>query len=422
MYYVPTTNALGPSAANRMPFSPLPARQAAPGDLQRANSEEALPEKEGYKMPKSAGKTEPGGLSVPHQPLSQPPVASNGPWGRGSGWPNYGPMQGSPSASEEPSAKLAPSPGDSVQLTRPAETKLKSETGNPPQKNSTDVKNDAKQDAGKNGEMPKPQSEKKQSAEPTHPLKPDAPKDGKPEPNQSQHGNASKLVGIFKVTFSLLVTGGINAFLFGVPLPVAAGASALVAASQSAVALKIHREDHPLSRKLVAFTRRLTGKTDDKTPSGKEWAMVPIWGAVCGFFGLAESVVNHAVKSIREKNGIKPKDFDTRLKAIEEDLGKPNCRLRRIKELQRDSMNLGKTAFAKLSEFLEKWAKKESLIGKPGQLANWAFNQFKSAGGGRKMGLAYTWGFVITTIGGMAQTSLAALLQQRIDKAHGLKR
>jgi hypothetical protein len=228
--------------------------------------------------------------------------------------------------------------------------------------------------------------------------------------------NASTFIGAFKVTSALIVTGGINAFFFGVPLYIASGLSALVAGSQSLAALKIHKEDNEFTRKIVAFSRKVMGRQDDLTPGGKEWSMVPVWATICGFFGLSEAMGNHIYKQV---TGYQEKSFRDREEELTKVLHKDNGWLNVLKPMQ--DMQLSGMKFVKASkecveELFKNWAAKGGVL----KIPHIALQQLLASSGGRNMPLAYLWSFGIASFGGAFQTALAALIQQKVDKANGI--
>lgn len=242
-------------------------------------------------------------------------------------------------------------------------------------------------------------------------------------------GSASTLIGTFKVGSALIITGGINAFLFGVPLKTAALVSGLVASSQSLTALKIHRENNEFSKKLIGFTRKLMGRENDHTPSGKEWSMVPVWAGVCGMFGLTEAFGNHMYTKITKTP---PKTLTQRFDALTEEvreLDKKNVTgaSARFRKFQLRTMERG-IAFIEIAEKkANEYAKQEgkTWLKTGGELAVKALAKAKhfseNSAGGRNPLLGYIWSFTMASLGGAAQTVIAALMQTRVDKAHGLK-
>lgn len=251
-------------------------------------------------------------------------------------------------------------------------------------------------------------------------------------------GSASTLIGAFKVASALIITGGINAFFFGVPLKTASLVSGVVASSQALSALKIHKEDNDFTRKLIGFTRKLMGRENDHTPSGKEWSMVPVWGAVCGFFGLSEAFGNHMfIKWKKSKDpSYHPKTLQERFKSLTDEVkvlemkdlkGKFAKLDTRFKKIQLKNMEWGRDLYNYLERKAGNFAgqKGNTLLKNAGGLAEWGLARAKKfsqeSAGGKKIYLGYIWSFCMASLGGAAQTVIAALMQTKVDKVHGVK-
>lgn len=238
-----------------------------------------------------------------------------------------------------------------------------------------------------------------------------------------QDGQASKWVGAFKITFSLLVAGGINAFLFGVPIWVAAGVSALVSSAQSLIALKIHREDTDFSRKVVSGTRWMMGRKKDYTPSGKEWSMVPVWGVACGLMALVESMVNHAYKKWFSKDGDKPfaevlkERKDALTNKLRNPSNKPGKLMDWVYKAQLQGMSLSERIMSGVTKTLEVWKSSTGWKKKLGDMVSKVLKQ----SGKRSMKTAYLLACSAAILGGIFQTSVAAYMQGKIDKRNGFK-
>lgn len=240
-------------------------------------------------------------------------------------------------------------------------------------------------------------------------------------------GSASTLIGAFKVTSALIITGGINAFFFGVPLKTASLVSGVVASSQALSALKIHKEDNDFTRKLIGFTRKLMGRENDHTPSGKEWSMVPVWGIICGLFGLSEAFFNHMSTKF---SGEKPKTLNDRFKKLTEEvagLKNVNGLSAWFRRMQLKNMERGRDLYVYLERKAGDFAgqKGNTLLKNAGSLAksglNWAKNFSEKSAGGKRPYLGYIWSFCMASLGGAAQTVIAALMQTKVDKVHGVK-
>lgn len=256
----------------------------------------------------------------------------------------------------------------------------------------------------------------------------------KPEKEGGFKGSASTLIGAFKVGSALIITGGINAFLFGVPLKTAALVSGVVAGSQSLTALKIHRENNELSRKIIGFTRKLMGRENDLTPSGKEWSMVPVWGAVCGLFGLTEALGNHLYIKWKKSQdpSYHPQNLRERFQSLQKEVKELEAKnvtgvSAGFREFQLNNMKRGKALFETLKNKAKAYAKLDgkTVLKTGGKLAVKALEKAESfsenSAGGRNPLLGYIWSFTMASLGGAAQTVIAALMQTKVDKAHGLK-
>ena len=223
---------------------------------------------------------------------------------------------------------------------------------------------------------------------------------------KTDYGNASRWVTAYKLGFSLLVAGAANAFLFGVPLWWAAGLSALVASAQSAIALKIHREDTPFSKKVVAITRKMMQRQQDKTPAGKEWSMVPVWGVACGAMALFEAGFNHLYSKWNPvPHGKDP--MELHLARIEESINRDD-RFKPLYRLQKRGVELTRD--------VKKWFRDSfpNHLPAPLKSLNWRmWKKLENVKGNPRAG--YLVGVFLAAIGGIAQTAIAAKIQERID-------
>lgn len=260
-----------------------------------------------------------------------------------------------------------------------------------------------------------------------------------PEKEGGFKGSASTLIGAFKVASALIITGGINAFLFGVPIYTASLVSSVVAGSQALTALKIHRENNEFSRKIIGFTRKLMGRENDMTPSGKEWSMVPVWAGVCGLFGLSEALLNHAYIKGRQRwfdPNYQPQTLQERHTALSKKYGKNAPKLTKlsvldkIERFQFHTMDQGQKVFGQLKAHAGKLATQgetgqKGLTANVGKLAKLLLRRVETfsakSAGGKKMYLGYIWSFTMASLGGAGQTVIAALMQTEVDKKHGLK-
>lgn len=236
------------------------------------------------------------------------------------------------------------------------------------------------------------------------------PKSTEAQKKKQDHGNASRWVTAYKLGFSLCVAGAANAFLFGVPLWWAGGLSAIVAGAQSAIALKVHKEDTDFSKKLVKSTRKMMHRENDKTPAGKEWSMVPIWGMACGSMGLLEAGFNH-LYSLRNPQSKDANPMADRLKAIEANIDKDGL-LKPLYKLQKSGMEFTQRVTTRLSENVPHHLGRVQPRLKV--MYEWGLNKLtNNVKGNPKAG--YVLGFIMAGIGGIAQTSIAAKIQERID-------
>lgn len=231
--------------------------------------------------------------------------------------------------------------------------------------------------------------------------------------------NGSKLIGAFKITSALVVTGAVNAFFFGVPIYISSGIAAAVAGAQALAALKIHKEDTPFTQKLMAFTRKLMGREKDLTPAGKEWSMVPVWAGICGAFGLSEAFLNHVFK---ESTGYQKKTFEDRKKSILNEIQRSRFGLKRaVLGQQLRGMSLVESCRRGLVGKFDQWAKQEGASGMLLNRLTRFLKRFNSGGAARpNYPLIYLWSLGMASFAGAAQTVLAALMQQKIDRANGI--
>lgn len=235
---------------------------------------------------------------------------------------------------------------------------------------------------------------------------------------QYQNGQASKWVSAFKIGFSLLVAGSINAFLFGVPLWVAGTLSAGIASMQSMLALKIHKEDTEFSKNVVSTTRKWMGRTQDYTPSGKEWSMVPVWGGICGMLALVEATVNHGYRTIftQEKNKPILEVLEARQNALQSLIKKhPASKLQVVYDLQLRGVKMTRAVLKQLREKVTQLAHSDGWKKRIGQTLETLWQ------GGRSMRVLYPLACGTAIMGGVLQTSIAAYMQGKVDQKNKLK-
>ncbi len=243
-------------------------------------------------------------------------------------------------------------------------------------------------------------------------------KDGTQQ-QESSKINGSKLIGAFKITSALVVTGAVNAFFFGVPIYVSSGIAAAVAGAQAFAALKIHKEDTPFTQKLMTFTRKVMGRENDLTPAGKEWSMVPVWAGICGAFGLSEAFLNHVFK---ESTGYQKKSFEARKKAILDEMQHSRFGLKKaILGKQLKGMAFVESSRQGLIDKFSHWAKQEGGLGKVLTRMSHFLKRFNKGGAARpNYPLIYLWSLGMASFAGATQTAIAALMQQKIDRANGI--
>jgi hypothetical protein len=210
------------------------------------------------------------------------------------------------------------------------------------------------------------------------------------------HGNASTWMSMYKFC-GPLAAGIFYGAMFGSPIWFAAGISLVVSSLQAGTALKIHKEDTPLARNIVRTTRKLMGRENDHSAAGKEWSMVPVWGAICFMAGLVEAFLNHLfahkVKHQKQEDLAKAKGFFGPMHRLQ-------ARGMDLVEKGRKFLTEGKLK-AWLPKFAEEWPKAlMERFGKNGQ-------------GKAKWGYLVGMGF--TSISGMLQSASAAKIQEHLD-------
>ncbi|WP_303673802.1 hypothetical protein [Vampirovibrio chlorellavorus] len=249
--------------------------------------------------------------------------------------------------------------------------------------------------------------------------KPDGSAGNAAQPSAEPKVNGSKLIGAFKITSALVVTGAVNAFFFGVPIYISSGIAAAVAGAQALAALKIHKEDTPFTQKLMGFTRKLMGRETDLTPAGKEWSMVPVWAGICGAFGLSEAFLNHMFK---ESTGYQKKTFEDRKKSILNEIERSRFGLKKVVLGQQlKGMSLVESCRRGLSSKFSQWATQEGATGLLVNRLKQFLGRFNRGGAARpNYPLIYLWSLGMASFAGAAQTVVAALMQQKIDRANGM--
>lgn len=231
------------------------------------------------------------------------------------------------------------------------------------------------------------------------PAKP--PEDSFYEEKRKGHGNASTWMTLYKV-FGPLVAGVGFGALFGSSIPVAAGVSVLISAIQAGTVLKIHKEDTQWGKDIVHSARKVMGRENDHSAAGKEWAMVPVWGAVCALTGLLEGGINHALGHKVNKLTIKDVEKLTREK---------KGFLRSLYTLQLKGMNTVST----LIDLVENNC--PNILEKP---KTFILQKLRNnAGGNVKLG--YLAAVLGASLGGMLTSASAAKVQEQLDTRHSAK-
>jgi len=236
-------------------------------------------------------------------------------------------------------------------------------------------------------------------------AKPAAKQDEFSTEKRQGHGNASTWMSMYKF-FGPLVAGVGYGAILGTPIAFAAGVSFLVSSLQVAIAQKIHKEDTPWAKKLVHNTRKVMGREKDHSAAGKEWSMVPVWGAVCGMAGLTEAGINHLFAH---------KFPAQTIKQLNDKIETSKSYLRPIYKMQAKGMKLAdetKGHLIKLS--------KQIPIAYIRNKATDQINKIGKKTTGRAK-WAYIAGLGVAGIGGMLQSASAAKIQESIDARHAKK-
>lgn len=226
------------------------------------------------------------------------------------------------------------------------------------------------------------------------------------EQRQGGHGNASTWMSLYKFCGPLVAGIGYGT-IFGSHMGFAALVSLVVSSLQAGTALKIHKEDTPWAKNIVRHTRKLMGRENDHSAAGKEWSMVPVWGAVCGLAGLTEASINHGFA-----RWFPPQ-------TIEQLRGKEG-RFKRLYHMQAEAMQRAKDLKDYLTKFLTGPKFKRFI---PRFAEDWPA-MLKRLFGNKVQGnakLGYLAGIGIAGIGGMLQSASAAKIQERLDAKHAEK-
>lgn len=122
-----------------------------------------------------------------------------------------------------------------------------------------------------------------------HP-RPEEPKMSGQEPKGVEDGGVSRVVTAFKIGSSILIWATVANLFLGTPFVSAAAVSVAFALAQSWLSHKICKADNPVSRGLMAFSRKLMGVPEDSPY--RERARVPIWALTAGVLSAAETAIN----------------------------------------------------------------------------------------------------------------------------------
>lgn len=161
------------------------------------------------------------------------------------------------------------------------------------------------------------------------------------------------------------------------------------------------------------------GRENDLTPAGKEWSMVPVWAGICGAFGLSEAFLNHMFK---ESTGYQKKSFEDRKKAILDEMQNSRFGLKKaILGKQLRMMAFVESSRQGLISKFSQWAKQEGVLGKVLNRLSHFLKRFNKGGAARpNYPLIYLWSLGMASFAGATQTAIAALMQQKIDRANGI--
>lgn len=223
---------------------------------------------------------------------------------------------------------------------------------------------------------------------------------------------ASKLVIAYKYLVSVGFGGLGYSFLMGTPLKWSLGIATVVTTLQSAVAMKIRKQDDKFSKGAFKVSGKIMHCEKDTTAGGKERAMVPVWGVACAMIALCEAGFNHFVSSRYVKKSLPP-IADRRI-AIQEQISKSGGIMRLLYKFQAFGLNIidrltkwfGKDLPKSLSPGLKKVY--EKVLSKLGQ----------NVKGNPKIG--YILGATLAGFGGAFQAYVAARIQKRLDVAKGI--
>lgn len=243
-------------------------------------------------------------------------------------------------------------------------------------------------------------------------LKPDV-IPGKPDSNKAETGKkhkqgaqptpeTSKTVGTFKIGYSL-IAGFINSYLFGTPVWVAGGLSALFAGTQALMAMKIEREDTETAKKVLHLSRKITRTEHDKSAGAKERAMAPVWGSIAAGLALIESGFN----DIYERYNSKPqKTIVQIIQDVETQIRNASSWMKPLHKFQLNGL--------KFRQELENGVPRQGMpLFKQWLAKAWNYSSRHIKG---NKPLAYACSAISSFIGGFIQIHMAAQLQDGIEK------
>lgn len=244
----------------------------------------------------------------------------------------------------------------------------------------------------------KPPSKPVTKPEPNTDLK----KDKKEKAKKEEPRDTSKTLGTFKIAYSV-VAGFINSYLFGTPVWVAAGLSAIFAGSQTLLSEKIEREDTKLGKDLMNLSRKATHTEQDKSPGARERALAPVWGIIAAALALIESGFNDFYDHVKGK----PKQtVEQAIRTVGEKWRTASAWMKPIRRLELNGL--------KFRQELEQPILKNGTNTAKRWLANiWKFSSRHIQG---NKPLAYASAAISSFIGGIIQIHMIAQLQDGLEK------
>ncbi len=248
-----------------------------------------------------------------------------------------------------------------------------------------------------------------------------------PENSDEAANDSSRLVAMYKMGFAVIGAGFVNTVLLGSPLAVSVGLALAFAGAQSLIALKICKEDTPVSKKLLAWSRKITHSKEDSKLSSKEKAMAPVWGTVSAALAVAEVGVNlFAMKNLHRVPWLKnlagqSQPLQTRVNAVLAQLKAPNLSLfqkaglhtkhsalESARILGDKATTVGNHLFVQGANATEH-AKTASFVGTRQALGKLVTSE------PYRYTRAFGWAAVSAFIGGYAQSLIAARVHERLE-------